>query len=169
MRWKADSLAARDRNLAMAALLLAGLVAYPLALVLPLIRVERLLFFETEHSLLSIITGLAQSGSWLIGAILLVFSVILPGVKLGYLIHLYFLRPIRPGQHPATVNRLEMLGRWAMLDVLVVALVIFSLRSGGLASAFAQPGLYVFVFLAFSLHFLAWRVRRILARLDDEH
>lgn len=164
MRWKADSLAARDRNMAVVALLLAGVVVYPLALVLPLIRVERLLFFATEHSLLSIVTGLIQSGNWLIGIILLIFSIVLPGVKLGYLIYLYFLRPIGQGRNPNTVNRLEALGRWAMLDVLVVALVIFSLRAGGLASAFVQPGLYLFIFLALSLHFLAWRLRRILAR-----
>ena len=39
---------------------------------------------------------------------------------------------------------MEWLGKWSMLDVLVLALMIFYIKSNGIADASSQPGIYFF-------------------------
>lgn len=44
-----------------------------------------------------------------------------------------------------SIRILDLIGKWAMLDVFVVALVIFTIKNTGLANAVVEPGLYIFV------------------------
>jgi len=37
-----------------------------------------------------------------------------------------------------------VLSKWSMMDVLLVAIVIFATKSSGLAQAFTQPGLWFY-------------------------
>ncbi|MNL72332.1 Paraquat-inducible protein A [compost metagenome] len=53
---------------------------------------------------------------------------------------------------------LPHLSRWSMMDVLLVAVVIFAAKSSGLAEAFTQPGLWFYAIsalMAGALHGLA--------------
>ena len=39
---------------------------------------------------------------------------------------------------------LPVLGKWSMMDVMLVALVIVAAKTSGMASAFTQPGLWFY-------------------------
>ena len=69
------------RNRWTAALALSALMFYIPALLLPLLRIERL-GHAREDSLLAGITALWGQGYWLIGTVILLFSVVLPPLKL---------------------------------------------------------------------------------------
>ena len=112
-----------------------------LGLTMPLMNVSKLYFFDESPSLLDIIGSLWRSGDWFLALTVLLFSVILPVAKLG-------VAQMAAAQVPAASRALHrwvgLLSKWSMLDVLLVALVIFGAKTSGLATAIAQPGLWFF-------------------------
>ncbi len=126
-------------RLALPIVLFAAALAFGLGLVLPLIRVERLYFLTDEPSLLGIIGGLWTEGELLLAAIVALFSAILPCVKLALLNVAAY-----AGAAHKVPAWLKALSNWSMLDVMLVALVIFAAKTSGLATAISQPGLWFF-------------------------
>jgi paraquat-inducible protein A len=112
-----------------------------LGLTMPLMNVSKLYFFDESPSLIDIIGSLWRSGDWFLALTVLLFSVVLPVAKLG-------VAQMAAAQVPAASRALHrwvgLLSKWSMLDVLLVALVIFGAKTSGLATAIAQPGLWFF-------------------------
>jgi paraquat-inducible protein A len=112
-----------------------------LGMTMPLMNVSRLYFFDENPSLLGIIRSLWAGGDWLLASVVGLFSVILPVTKLA-------VAQLAAAQVPAAAHVLHrwigFLSKWSMLDVLLVALVIFGAKTSGLATAIAQPGLWFF-------------------------
>ncbi len=76
---------------------------------------------------------------------MLCFSVVLPLFKLGALLTLSLESRWLPRKHRAGTYRLvEHLGRWGMLDVLLVAVMIAFVKLGNLVHFSAGPGLVMF-------------------------
>jgi len=126
-----------------ALLLLTSAVSFGLGIILPIIRFEKLYFFNETPSLLSLFTGLWQEGSIFVALAILVFSIIFPLTKLS----IVFISAIAPSSnlaHSPITRFAGILSKWSMMDVLLVALVIFAAKSSGLASAFAQPGIWFY-------------------------
>ena len=121
--------------------LFAATLSLGLGLVLPLIRIDRLLFFTDEPSLIAIVSGLWMEEEALLALIVALFSIVFPCLKLG-LLHV-----AAYGGHDAH-NRvpswLRALSNRSMLDVVLVALVIFAAKTSGLATALTQSGLWFF-------------------------
>ena len=113
--------------------------SFPLGLVLPLMRLEKLFVFEETPSLLQVIYGLHESGDTALAAIVFLFSLVFPGAKLFLLFLVGF------GAQPVSRIRLiSALGKWSMMDVMLVAIVVFAAKSSGIASALTLPGLWFF-------------------------
>ena len=116
-----------------------------LGMTMPLMNVSRLYFFDDNPSLLGIIRSLWTGGDWLLASIVTLFSVILPVTKLA-------VAQLAAARVPAAVHILHrwigLLSKWSMLDVLLVALVIFAAKTSGLATAITQPGLWLFTISA---------------------
>lgn len=123
--------------LAVAAVLLA------LGVSLPILRVDRLIFFSRDASLVGIAWDLAVGGELLLGLVVALFSILFPAAKIVFLAQIAARRG--SGLLHRHVRLVEAAGRWSMMDVLVVALLVFSIKASGLADATAQPGLYCFV------------------------
>lgn len=127
-----------------AALSLTGLVLYVPAMLLPFLRIEQLGQVH-ESSLLVGVHTLFLEGHRLVGAIVLLFSVVLPLFKLGALLFLSQRRWQLGHRHRALTYRIvEQLGRWGMLDVLLVAVMVAFIKLGGLVDFGAGLGLVVF-------------------------
>ncbi|MCX7303790.1 MAG: paraquat-inducible protein A [Hyphomicrobiales bacterium] len=128
-------------RIALPLILFASGLSLGLGLVLPLMQVERLYFLTDEPSLLAIISGLWSEGEVLLATIVASFSVIFPVIKLGLLNVAAYAGTEAAGRIPAW---LRSLSNWSMLDVMLVALVIFAAKTSGLAAATTQPGLWFF-------------------------
>jgi len=124
-------------------LLFAALVALPAGLCLPLLEVEKFVFWESSYSVLSGIAGLWEDGQLLLALVLLCFSVVFPCFKLGALCVLWW-RPMSVELRVRWLHRLEWLGRWSMLDVFAVAILVVAAKLGILAECRPQIGVYVF-------------------------
>ncbi|WP_319533167.1 paraquat-inducible protein A [uncultured Cohaesibacter sp.] len=112
--------------------------SFGLGLILPLVSLDRLLFFTETPSLISIITGLWQEER-LLAIIVATFSIVLPALKI-LLLHIAAYR----GRKSRSVILLGLASKWSMMDVLLVALVIFSAKTSGLAEATALPGIWFY-------------------------
>ena len=114
-------------------LAIAGLICYPAAMFMPMISVEKLGYRQAAGVLdgsLSLITH----GQWLVGGVVFLVSVILPLMKLAGLVTLCFgARYLRPRLRAQTWHLMEIMGRWGMLDVLLVALLVAVIKIGDLA------------------------------------
>lgn len=121
--------------------LFAATLALGVGLTTPLMSVDRLYFFTQEPSLVAIIVSLWKGGEIPLAVIVTAFSIVFPVTKLA-LMHI----AVAQGRYAVSgAHRLlGHLSRWSMLDVLLVALVIFAAKTSGLADVATKPGLWFF-------------------------
>jgi paraquat-inducible protein A len=111
-------------------------------LYLPIITVRKL-WAHNVFSVLSGIISLWEEKYYILAIIVFVFSVIFPLFKLISLFVLWFVR-LTENKRKRLLGYLEVLGKWSMLDVFVVAIIIVTIKLGVLASAKAEKGIYCF-------------------------
>jgi paraquat-inducible protein A len=124
-----------------AAIITIATFCFALGVTQPLIEVERLLLFTDRPSLIEIVSGLWNDGDWLLAIVIALFSIVLPALKLVSVQYLYVARQETVARIPALLGTVS---KWSMLDVLLVALVIFAARTSGVATALTLPGLWFF-------------------------
>lgn len=134
-------------NQAASALAAASLCLYWPAILLPLVEVERLGHQQTA-SLVQGISSLFAEGQWLIAAVVLVFSLVLPPVKLAALLLLGLRTQTGSARFKAWVYRaVDNIGRWGMLDVLLLAVLVAYVKVGDLLSIRPGSGAAAFVLM----------------------
>jgi uncharacterized paraquat-inducible protein A len=129
---------------ATAAFALAALIIYFPAILLPMLRIQKL-GTTVQDSLLTGVATLLQDGHYFVGGIVLVFSLIVPPIKLFALLLLSLASEYVHERHRAiTYHLVELLGRWGMLDVMVVAVLIAYVKLGDTVTISPGPGLAAF-------------------------
>lgn len=119
-------------------------VCLALGISLPIIRLTKYVFWSTEHSLLSTVQVLIHDGQMFLGLTVLIFSIVLPVLKLLYLLLVSTLPASELVRQHSRLKALEWLGKWSMHDVLVLALTIFFIKAQGLYDAASLAGVYFF-------------------------
>ena len=127
-----------------AILALIALATLAISLFLPFLSMTRL--GETRvFSMLGGIIELFDRREYLIGLILLVFSVIFPFVKLlGLLAATSSLAPLSPRGRLLLHKLAVVTGKYSLLDILVVAIIIVTVKFRNLVEATAHSGTTVF-------------------------
>lgn len=133
----------RRRNDWTQALALAALCLYPPALLLPMLHLERL-GHSQDSSLLAGVVTLWSDGHWLLGTVIFLFSVLLPLAKLVALWQLAG-PALRARRRAGWYHLVEFVGRWGMLDVLLVAVLVAFVKLGDLVIIAPGPGLLAFM------------------------
>lgn len=126
------------------ALLLVGAsFAFALGITLPLMRFESFYLFSTDASLVEVILSLWSGGDGLLALLVGLVSIVFP---LGKLLLVAAEQVAKEGAaREGVLDRLvPVLSKWSMMDVLLVAIVIFATKTSGLAQAFTQPGLWFY-------------------------
>src|SRR5690606_10766469 len=96
--------------------------------------------------------------------VLLLFSVVFPAAKLVLAAYVWRTCAVADRRLATSLAALDWIGRWSMLDVLVIALLSISIKSSGVADARAQPGLYLFAgSILLSMLGFAW-LKAVIAR-----
>lgn len=120
-------------------ILFAATFCFGLGLVLPVAVFETLLVFTERPSLIEVVAGLWEEGDTAIAFLVALFSLVFPAAKL-LVLHIAAYAPDRLHW----VERVGVLSKWSMADVLVVALAIFAAKTSGLADAAAQAGIWFY-------------------------
>lgn len=124
--------------------ILAASVCLALGITLPMIKLTKYVFWSTEHSLISTVQVLMGDGQTFLAMMVLIFSIVLPVLKLLYLLLVSTLPTAEIIRHGRNLRALEWLGKWSMHDVLVLALTIFFIKSQGVYDAASLQGVYYF-------------------------
>ena len=146
-----DRRGASVRRAWVVSLAIAALVLYPAAMMLPVMRIERL-GYAKETTVWGGVVSLIEDGHAVIGMIVLLCSIVIPLSKLVAMLWLSAAtsrgdsgRDARPGApHRLTHAAVEFLGRWGMLDVLLVAVLVAAIKLGDLMTVRAGPGVAAF-------------------------
>lgn len=99
------------------------------------------LFGGDEYTVFGAVSQLAGSGLWVLATIVIVFSVFFPLAK-TLVAAVIFRVGNRTSKRTAQV--MQFLGKWSMLDVFLVALLIALTQLSELRSLEPRPGLYLF-------------------------
>ena len=127
-------------------LILLALVILTAGLSLPILTVEKTVFWrhwENHYSVFIGVAELAKHGDWLLAVIVFFFSMVFPYAKLLALILLWF-RKLTQAQRTRTLHWLGMLGKWSMLDVFAVAMLVVAAKLKSLTHVEPRIGVYLF-------------------------
>jgi len=125
-------------------LLLVALASLIIGLTAPLLTLEKMYFFENTVSLLSTIRQLFAEGEWFLFIIVGLFSLCVPLLKITSLLLILNVNYVKGSFLDRALYIIEIIGKWSMLDVFVVALLLVSVKLGALAKVEVHYGLYAF-------------------------
>jgi paraquat-inducible protein A len=123
---------------------LGAILLYIPAVCLPILEIEKLGHHHTS-SLLGGTMDLLIHGDWVVGLIVLLFSILLPLLKLLALLELSWIGLTRRRHRAWTYRLVELAGRWSMMDVLLLALLVTMVKLGDLVSFRLGPAVLAFV------------------------
>jgi paraquat-inducible protein A len=129
------------------ALLTAALILYIPANLLPIMETSSLLASQSD-TIMSGVVFLWASGSWVLALLVFFASVMVPLLKLISLMLLAFTAQRRstwrPQQRAQLYRLVEFVGRWSMLDIYVVTILVALVQLQSLAEVRAGPGAVAF-------------------------
>ncbi len=138
----ADLARGPDRMLGLLILLAGGLLAF--GWLLPIMTVKRLLVLSERISIMEGAWALWDSGNYLLFAVIVVFSILFPLVKLLSALALWYGVEADSPALARSLHRMEIFGRWSMLDVFVVALTVVAIEVSLINDVVIHGGIYAF-------------------------
>jgi paraquat-inducible protein A len=151
-----------DRLVPAAILVALGLLCA--GLTLPVMTVERFFVFSSQFSILQSLDALWRADEYFLFAAVALFSVAFPVAKLGTCLVIWYRTDARDVRFAALIAWVEQLGRWSMLDVFLVAILLILIRSGGVGAR-TEIGLYLFAAAVVASMFAAQWFRAAVRRL----
>jgi len=143
-------------------LLLVSLVLFITAISTPVMTITKLLFITSSFSIISGLKDLLLQQQYLLFVLIGLLSIALPLFKIVLLAWVL---------HVKSTSKLDKIiavihdyGRWAMLDVMVVALLLVAVKLGAIASVKVHFGLY---FFAASILLTMWVTHRTVKILES--
>ena len=109
---------------------------------LPLLYTKQM-FWNSSYSVWAGVVELWKQNELTLSTVLFFFSIVFPITKLIGLTLIWFIR-LREEQRDRLLYWLGILGKWSMLDVFVVAILIVLVKLGPLARVEPRVGVYVF-------------------------
>jgi paraquat-inducible protein A len=128
-----------------AALATGAFILYWPAILLPILQIEQL----GRHHQSSLLMGtieLLREGSWFVGGVVLLFSIVFPLVKILLLLELSLLGVLHRKHKGLTYRFMELAGKWGMMDVMLLAFLVMLVKLGSLVEFHFGPAVWAFVF-----------------------
>lgn len=133
----------RSANRTAAAAVAAFALFWP-AVCLPILRIEQL-GQSSQQSILSGIVELFHHGSYFVGLVVLVFSIVFPLTKILLLLELSWLEILHRRHKATTLRLMEHLGKWSMMDVMLLAFLVMLVKLGNLVEFEFGPAVIAFI------------------------
>jgi paraquat-inducible protein A len=126
----------------------------------PILTLDRMFFWSNTVTVVSGIWDLLKEGYPVLFLILFLFSLVLPLAKLITLSLIWNTRLGLGAVGGKCLHLLEEFGKWSMLDVFVVAVIVISVKLGEIASVTIRYGIYLFIASIFTTLILASLIRK---------
>jgi paraquat-inducible protein A len=115
--------------------------------VLPVMRTHTF-FSDQDDTIMSGVISLAHSGSWPVALLVFFASIVVPLLKLIALSEIVIAVARKSVRHPQQRSRLfrlvEFVGRWSMLDVFAMSLLVALVQIQSLATVHVRPAALAF-------------------------
>ncbi len=131
-----------DRLIPWALAAAAGLLAAGLSL--PVLRVDKFFIFSDRFSIIDSLLALVRSEEYFLFTVIFAFAVVFPVTKLFYAARLWAAIDVDDLRFTRTLGIIDTLGKWSMLDVLLLAIAVASIKMSVVGDAHTNPGLYLF-------------------------
>jgi paraquat-inducible protein A len=129
------------------ALLIAAMICYIPANLLPMMLTSSLFGSESD-TIMSGVVYFWTSGEWYLALVIFTASILVPMLKMIALTLLLVTAQLRlrwqPEQRARLYRLVEIVGKWSMLDIYVVALMVALVQLQGLATILPGPGAIAF-------------------------
>ena len=129
------------------AFVIAALICYVPANVLPMMRVTSLGRAQSDTIMSGVVYFLTH-GAWPLALVIFTASVFVPVLKIsiliGLLVSVHRGSRWRPRERTLLYRLTEAVGRWSMVDIFVVTILVALVRLGNLATVEAMPGAVFF-------------------------
>ena len=119
------------------------LLLFLISLFSPLFTLEKFYFFSNTVSLASGLKELLYNGELLLFVVIFAFSILFPLFKLGVMFYVWNSHAGKTTQY--LLKLIHQFGKWSMLDVFVVALLVVSIKFEHLAEMKVHYGLTLFL------------------------
>lgn len=124
--------------------------------------------FDDTYSLAAGIFHLLGEGEPVLFVIVFSFSMLMPAYKMYLLYRLTPNAHITPDiNHARHLRRLDLIGKWSMLDVFVIALLVVTIRLATVASVQIHFGLYLFSAAVISSMIFSQKINSIMVSSHD--
>ena len=160
--------AARGLERGLGVLLLSSAVLLIAGWLLPLMTVHRFLFLSDEVSILQGVIELWRHGDVLLSLILIAFSMLFPLAKLSVALSLWTAEELDRKSIARRSKWLAICGKWSMLDVFVVALVVVAVKLSLVADVEVHAGIYVFAAAIIASMLCTDRLLHLLQRVGTQ-
>jgi paraquat-inducible protein A len=124
----------------------AAFLLFATGIFFPFFHVTKFWVFDDAVSVVGGIFTLFKEGEYFLFAVLTLFTLVFPCVKLGLLAIVWLEREHDLAKVRKLHGWVESLGKWSMLDVFVVAILIVAMKSAAVANIHIGLGLYLFTF-----------------------
>ncbi len=136
---------------------------------LPMITLSKFVVVKSTFSVVSGVFELLGNGQIVLFIVVTCFSIVLPAMKILVLYKLLLSNlndalPVR-----RLLHLMHEYGRWAMLDVLIVAVLVVTVKLGAIASVEVHLGLFVFGASALLIMLLTQQVVRLINQPREPH
>lgn len=129
------------------ALLLAAAILYVPANLLPIMHTSTAIY-DGDDTIMSGVVTLWSGGSWPLAVLVFIVSIVVPTIKIISLsllvVSTHRAWRWRVHERAALYRMIEFIGRWSMLDVFVVALLVALVQLRGVATIHAGLGAMAF-------------------------
>lgn len=127
----------------------------------PMMTISQLVVIRSSFSVFSGAVELLRNGQILLFLVVSGFSILVPALKLGVLLRLTSREPVTNPGLRRLLTLMHDYGRWAMLDVMVVAILIVAVKLGTIASLEIHYGLYLFGAAVLLIMLVTGRITRL--------
>ena len=124
----------------------------------PILTISQFIFIRNSFSVVSGIYELLIHGQIILFLIVALFSIVLPILKLWILFRIVRNRQAHSSVIKKYLHLMHDYGRWSMLDVLVVAMLIVMVKMGTIATVQVHFGLYIFTTAILLIMYITNRV-----------
>lgn len=149
-------------------LLVITTISLVVGLTTPVLTLEKFFIIENTFSISSGLVQLLEEGRIFLFVIILLFSVVLPVIKLGVLFRLLGSRDNSSETLHRYLHLMHQYGKWSMLDVFVVALLVVAVKLGAVAHVETHYGLYAFGSAVLLTMVITARVIYLAGRIEQQ-
>ena len=132
----------------------------------PFTGVTKLWLFENQVSVFQGLIVLWRAGEIFLFLILFVFTVCFPFVKISAMLTIWLWPRVDGERARQWYYFVSNLGKWSMLDVFVVAILVLTVKSSGVASIQVQDGFFLFFTSVMLTQLASLWTGKIVSRLE---